>query len=318
MIVEFAEDVLADPTAFDPIDKIMRLILEGRHYLWMELILEQTAWFRSLSERHRETYKDIARRSYNLPLDRSFDRVKVTRQAVSRALRPEIAYKYLSEDLTVVLENVESDGAFMRLVLAKFSPNRLLRSYNEGWLRFQAAGGGGSIWGCVEEIQKHQVDTALLRESDLPGRLLIFRDSDAMYPGHVKKDVEISISRSIALGVSFFCTQKREMENYLPIKILRYEFADTKPDLMNAFESLKQEQRDHFDMKNGYPQGVPNEQVALFAGVTPDVMRHLSLGFHQRVWALFSKYFESVSKRDFDSSASLELSRLVKTMEKLC
>jgi len=209
-------------------------------------------------------------------------------------LSPVDALRALDMPVYVVVEDAESDKAFLLAMIRAHGRTTLQRAYESYWLEIEHAGGGGGIPKRVHDL--------LQKVGKGPRRIFVLSDSDRLVPDDpartepatktIKMLGELRDVHDIPLAI----LRKREIENYLPIGALQ-RIGRAKQSVVRALHALLPEQRDFFDMKKGFDadeRGQPivrPEQEELFRHVPPRVRRDLVGGFGKNIW----RYFESAA-----------------------
>ena len=311
MRIEFAKDALNHTESFSWLDRILYLVEDGRHD-WR--IPEPTTvlnsqWFKTLG-RNKIGFNDLFQKSIGLSLNNNrFQVVTVTCSPKSAfQFQAKQAYHYLNKPLLIIVENAESDGAFIELILAKFAKRDLYRLKNEAFLEIDGPGGKGEI----PKTLKRKVSGSM-------PRIVTVADGDGLLPGQIDKKAKKIIKLCEKLGIPCHITIKRELENYIPIRFLT-EWTETRGrDVATAYayRRLNADQRSFFDMKKGFPKNkqkeleIPEAQSELFQNVSSTDLQALRPGFGNDVWTVFQKYFKRISKRNLKETAGDELDTLL-------
>jgi hypothetical protein len=294
MRVAILLDVLEDDGSLRTIERILDTFVEGRH-VWDEdnqdqvirspWFTEETGDFRRLSV--RESLEKLYTESiYSSPASsRLMHRLHlvITRQpGITRAHPPDEASRLLESPAYVVVENATSDGTFLRTMMRALGRDELARALEQQWWEIWHAGGKGEVEKRVAELIKYKRIPA--------DRILVIADSDRLLPCQYTETVRTLTECGNKHKVTILLLHKREIENYLPVSVLqRVRQRNT----YRAFLELNQEQRDHYDMKNGFKEDergdaiIPQEQRELFGKVRKPVLRALCEGFGPSVWQLF-------------------------------
>ena len=271
------------------LDRILHKIEDGWH-VWDTTAqpdpdqFEATTWVRDRGSQgdwvRRLLVASVQRGAWSLaPHER---RVRVTARPADgeeEELTPEHATRLAEEPMVVLVENRDSDGAFVKRIVADLD-----RSLNRVWhrpgepIRIDSLGGGGQM---SAEIER--------RTRDLPyrPRLVAIVDSDRKGPGDSESDAARAVRRKCeSAGVSCWVLAKREAENYLPRILLdeRLGAGLGHDRLVEAWDGLTDDQKDFFDMKNGLPEEPSEIERVLFEGLSPADRRILSRGFGSNVY----------------------------------
>ncbi len=282
-----------DPDAHPWLDRILHRI-EDKWHVW-DLTdtrdadaIEATTWGGDpgrQGNRLRELLVASTRRCA-YPLDPHTRRLRVTAHpAAEDELAPEPASRLVDEPFAILVENRDSDRAFIARVVRELDrPLHGLLQRVEEPIWFDSVGGAGQMLQAV----KRRTDAVPYRP-----RLVAIVDSD-------RKGPRDSASRN-ARRLREFCDEhglpcwvlaKREAENYLPRILLA-----AKPDAgagharsVEVWERLSDDQKDFFDMKDGMPETPSAIEEDLFDDL-PDADREtLATGFGPTVhdcWSLW-------------------------------
>ena len=293
MLITIDTSAANDPGAHRWLDRILHRIEEHWH-VW-DLTgtpdadaIEATTWARDPGRqgaRLRELLVASTRRGAwtSAPHTR---RARVTAHPVAPdELAPEQASRLADEPLVILVENRNSDGAFVKRVVTELDKplHRLWKRDGEP-IRFDSVGGAGEM---RREVEK--------RANAVPyrPRLVAIIDSNRKGP----KDPESVNARQLREvcdrhGLPCWVLAKREAENYLPRILLR-----AKPDagvqheeLVEAWDGLDEGQKDFFDVKHGLPDAPSPIEKKLFNGL-PDTDREiLSEGFGPNVHECWNQW----------------------------
>ncbi len=201
-------------------------------------------------------------------------RVRVTAHpAAADDLLPERASRLAAEPLVILVENRDSDGAFVRRMVTELD-----KSLHGVWrrdgepIRFDSVGGAGQM---PQEVARRAL-------APCRPRLVAVIDSDRKGPG----DAESEDARRLRAtcdrhGLPCWVLAKREAENYLP-RVLLEERPDTGADYarrVDAWDRLNEDQKDFFDMKHGLPETPSGIEQNLFGGLPEADREILATGF---------------------------------------
>lgn len=328
MKVRIAPDAMAAPEVFRHLDRVLDALFDERHR-WDErdpAAVEQSAWASEEGRAGRRVLVAVekllgaqlyeGREEEQATLMHKMT-LTVTLAAVPPlALQPFEAVKALEMPAFVIVENGESDRAFLDAMLRAFGRTALKDALDRGLWEVVSAGGGG-------EIPK-RVAERIAKIGECPRRVLILSDSDRLTPGEQTKTVKDITTCARAHGVMAFLLEKREIENYLPYEALWEKSRHRKR--CNAYLQLTQEQRDHYDMKKGFVVNkqsgkahIPAAQQELFAEVRPRrVLEDLKDGFGDKVWSCFqSLKIDERAMRALCPDDEEEIPRLLDVIEAL-
>ena len=238
-------------------------------------------------------------------------RVRVTAYpAVPDELAPEHACRLADEPLVILVENRNSDGGFVKRVVAELD-----KSLHGHWerdgepIRLASVGGTGEM---PQEVEN--------RASGLPyrPRLVAVIDSDRKGPGDAESQNACRLRETCnEHGLPCWVLAKREAENYLPRVLLgaRPNTGDRHERLLEAWGRLSDDQKDFFSMKHGLPEAPSEIEEHLFDGL-PDADREiLAEGFGPNVhecwnlWHVREVRNELPTRRRGDLQLGIELIR---------
>ena len=287
MRVEIDPGVANDPDAHRWLDRILYKIEDGWH-VWDTTgqvdpnVFKDAAWIRSCEGQggrvRQMLVASIQRGAWTLePHGRS---VRVTAHpGTPNEFTPENAFRLADEPVCILVENRQSDGAFVKRIVAELD-----RSLNGVWqkpgepIRIDSVGGAGQM---PDEVERRS------RGKPYRPRLIAVIDGDRKGPDDTESDAARKLRRKCeALGVPCWVLAKREAENYLP-RILLDERQDAGADharLVEAWDGLNDDQKDFFDMNNGLPEAPSGIERELFDGLSPVARTTLSRGFGTNVY----------------------------------
>ena len=182
------------------------------------------------------------------------------------------------EPLTVLVENRESDGAFVRRVVTELDkPLSRLWDRPTDPIRFDSVGGKGQM---VQEVWNRT-------HGPRPARLVAVIDSDRKG----KNDQESREARALRRacrnnGLPCWVLAKREAENYLARSLL-----DARPNTgadhrkrVAAWDRLSDDQKNYLDMNNGLSENPSELEQNLFANLPEEDREILGGGFGPNVY----------------------------------
>ena len=285
MRIEIDVSAANDPDAHGRLDRILHTI-EDRWHVWDTgrepdiKALEESTWVRDQGRQGKKLremlVKSIGREAWALrPHGR---RVRVTLQPDGEGeLSPEDATRLAEEPMIVLVENRNSDGAFLARVMIEL--DKPLHKYSKDWVkdegpvRFDSMGGKGEM---SKEVERRT------RGRRYRPRLVAIIDSDRKGPNESASDDARKLQRTCAKEkVPCWVHAKREAENYLP-RVLLAERPDAGPDharRVEAWDRLTDDQKNFFDMKHGIPREPTAAEEELFDGLSRADREVLSNGF---------------------------------------
>lgn len=282
------------PGAHSWLDRILHRIEDGWH-VWdltdtsdAEAI-QATPWGRDPGRqggRLRELLVAATRRSA-WTLEPHTRRLRVTAlPAAPDELAPEPASRLADEPLVILVENRDSDGAFVARIVTELdkSLHGVWRREGES-IRFDSVGGKGQM---PQEVEK--------RAGAVPyrPRLVAVIDSDRKGPGDAPSENAQRLRNTCeAHGLPCWVLAKREAENYLPRVLLgaRPNAGAGHQWRLEAWDKLNDDQKDFFDMRRGLPEAPSQIERDLFDDLPGSDREILTEGFGPNVhecWNVWS------------------------------
>lgn len=294
MIIDIDEDVANDPESLRWLDGILGTIEDGWH-LWDVAGLEDyssTLWLthsdvrgQQIMELYRKAVERSSWSSGNTPHGR---RIRVAREPLSgEELAPEPACRLACERLVVLVENRESDGAFLKRVMAELD-RQLSRWWNQdpAPVKLDSVGGKGQM---VIEVQKHR--------GRVPRpRYVVVMDSDRKKPGEEPCTEAKRIQQKCdQLGIPCWILAKREAENYLPRELLdlRRNVGQEYRRQVEAWDRLGDDLKDVYDMKDGLTE---EDEDDVFDGLPDRDLQLLRPGFGDGVGQCWDEHHGQCAK----------------------
>lgn len=288
MIIAIDESVANDPDALRWLDIIYGKIEDGWH-VWEvseQATFGNTVWVtdgalrgQRIMERYR---KALERRSWSADYAPHGRRIRVVNEpATEDELAPEPACRLAEKELVVLVENRDSDGAFLERVIAELD-----RPLSKWWKQDPAPvtlddrGGKGQM---LNEVKK-------LENVNPRPRYVVMVDSDRSRPGDEPSAEANRLHRACEqIGIPCWVLAKREAENYLPCELLelRPAVGQDHRRRIEAWDRLSDDLKDVYDMKNGLTQEGEN---GVFDGVPEADRRLLRLGFGDGVGQCWSEH----------------------------
>ena len=283
-----------DPDAHGWLDRTLYRI-EDRWHVWEPPdtpdlgALEATTWIGgrgALGDRVRELLRRSTQRDAWIPNPHG-RRLRVTAlPAAADELAPEHAFRLADEPLVILVENRDSDGAFIKRVV-----NELDKSLHGVWrregepIRFDSVGGADRM---PQEVERRTRATPSYRP-----RLVAVIDSDRKGPGE-RESRNARRLRQVCNrhGLPCWVLAKREAENYLPRVLLaaRPNAGTEHARRVEAWDRLNDDQKDFLDMKHGLPETPSAIEENLFNDL-PDADREtLATGFGRNVHECWSRW----------------------------
>ena len=310
--------VANDPNAHQWLDRIVHRIDDGWH-VW-DLTdtpdadaIKATTWL-SDPGRQGKLLDELLVKSAGLDawtLTPHTRRLRVTAlPAGPDELAPEHASRLADEPLVILVENRDSDGAFVARIVTELdkSLHGVWRREGEP-IRFDSVGGKGQM---PQEVE-NRADAAPYRP-----RLVAVIDSDRKGPGDAEShDAQRLRNTCEEHGLSCWVLAKREAENYLP-RVLLGARPDAGPEhqrRLEAWDRLSNDQKDFFDMKDGLPTVPSRIERDLFDELPNSDREVLAEGFgpnvHEcwNVWTVREVESELRTRGGGDLERGIELIR---------
>lgn len=300
MRVSIKKEVLNSAAEFIHLDSIVRLFGSGRH-LWdiqeqdLDFLLEST-WVKN--NQHAGEIIDSINKTFtydiypeNKPENKFHTKqIFITISAQSKTeFVPRDAADYLHKPAYVMVENSSSDGDFLDAMIEAFHRKDLKEAQKDGWWEYRHIGGYGELEKQIEQLRKNLKGKLL--------RLVVIADSDKHHAEEntstMKKVKECCEGKDIKCWI----LMKRKIENYLPIERFPEDLFSYKENFLQAFKSLTREQRDFYELKNGFKKDskghamIPEDQQKLFEHLSQETRDALcdSLGKGKKT----SEYFKT-------------------------
>lgn len=276
MRVVFAAEVLERQEAWRFLTRILHKVDDGWH-LW-EVddpdLVETSSWYRNrsgdrlLDELLRES---VVRAAWSSTDGLHAQSVRVTDRPSNETweLEPKPAAWALEEPLRVVVEDRESDGLFLDVVVRTLGPEELVELYELQPSPLKVVSPGGR-----DKIRRHlETDLQEIEKRKYPGRLLVVFDSDAARPGQPSRESQRIAELCKKHGLPHHRLRKREMESYVPQEALEAWAGEPEnQDHRRAIDRLRRlsrPQRDHLP-KKGFSNGLPNNSGTLYEDVSDE------------------------------------------------
>lgn len=197
-------------------------------------------------------------------------------------LAAETACRLAETPLEILVENRNSDGAFVRRIIEELDPDLdVLRKNPTEPIRFDSVGGKGQM---AQEVRRRT-------GGPLPPRLVAVIDSDRKGSNDQESGEARALRRACQQGgLSCWVLAKREAENYLTQGLLaaRPNTGADHRQRVAAWDRLSEVQKDFFDMKNGFSESPSAPEHHLFGGLPDDDQAILANGFGDNVHECWS------------------------------
>jgi len=158
----------------------------------------------------------------------------------------EEAIKYLTQPVSIVVENSLNDAYFLRALFRCFDiSNRLNEMCDNQWLKFENAGGCSNIINFLNgKLDSYQKKSKFFR-------CFVLVDSDLTYPAEDFKHNHLK-DYFIKYSISYHFLEKRMVENYVPDDAFEKWKTKELGLWINAFLHLSEEQKDYFNIPVGF------------------------------------------------------------------
>jgi hypothetical protein len=293
VIIEIDAAVAHDRESMRSLERIALKIEDGWHLWEVEGAegFENTPWLQDLGqagERARDLLRAAIKRS-GYPPGVHRRRVRVTLQPQREdEIKPEDAAHLAEAPMEVLVENRFGDGAFIRRIVAELDRelNNYWHAYQRG-VKIDSVGGKGQM---ADEVERRC--NGVTRP-----RYVVVVDSDQRAPASTGATPSIEASRlkkkCDEYRVPCWVLAKREAENYLPRVLLkaRRDSGAVHQHRVDAWDCLSEDQKDFYDMKEGFPENPTQAEVELFECLVQWARNALESGFGSHVdkcWEIWS------------------------------
>ncbi len=277
MIIAIDEGVANDSDAVKWLDGILQTIEDGWH-MWDVSGLEayaSTLWVTDSDlrgQRIMELFRAaVGRRDWGSGAAPHGRQIRIVQEPVGdEHLAPEPACRLACERLVVLVENRDSDGAFLERVMAELD-RPLLRWWHltPAPAELDDRGGKGQM---LNEVMR-------LKGRNPRPRYVVVVDSDRRRPGDEPSAEAQRLQQTCdTLGVPCWVLAKREAENYLPRELLdqRQNVGQDHQRQVEAWDRLTDDLKDVYDMKDGL---TAEDERNLFDELSEMDLQRLRLGF---------------------------------------
>ncbi|MBT9588389.1 hypothetical protein IV102_33935 [bacterium] len=302
MTFELLPGVLGPESFAGDLIALLNFARDGRHWVVPGPGLSLDGWIQALPESLR------AEVSFALDLSleqeaRSphFLRVQVDGPgARPPAISLQESLQRATAPLEVILENIESDLAFLEAVVPPDYRDQMEEMRSKRWIDFVHGGGSN-----LPAVLRHRLENSRASQ-----RHFVFFDSDALTPNQPSKKANDLVDQCLAEQppVAHHFLQRREIENYLPLPALQnWALQRNKRERrkkLESFKALSPNQKHHFDLKRGF-RG--KNDSALFADLESRHRDPLAMGFGDKIWEWFQNIDFDWLDRDGQRAELMEL-----------
>lgn len=178
------------------------------------------------------------------------------KETSKRIFSPSEAILFLLQPLSIVLENGLNDSHFMKAIFRCFDPSKTLsRHEEEGWIRFENAGGCSNVKSFIKSRIGYLGDkTKFLR-------CYVLLDGDRRFPADTTPSIKYTQLKNqlTAWGVSYHILEKRSMENYLPDEAIMSFSNKENQQWLAAYQSLTPQEKDYYCIAEGFGKDIDKE-----------------------------------------------------------
>ncbi|WP_437568314.1 hypothetical protein [Sorangium sp. So ce542] len=252
-----------------------------------------TSWLEGLDELTRADWERVVGDGLRQSaLEPSYHEVWITARGQSNWCYPnptltfDDAVDFLQRPYRILVENGFADRAFLLCMCDRATREFLEDRLSREWLEAEHCGGLGDLEKRAKEVRRH-VATRM--------RCSAMFDSDAMRPG-VPSSMSEAIRNICYPDMHFHQLERRTIENYLPRSALDRWCQSTqgrarldRKAQVEALFALRDEQRAHYNMKEGFGKDLPNVHRAgdLFADIPDETRRLLHDGLDKHIANLY-------------------------------
>jgi hypothetical protein len=252
-----------------------------------------TAWLAGLDEATRADWERVVGDGLRQSeLEPSYHEVWVTARGESTWSYPHPiltfgdAIDFLQRPYRLLLENGLTDRAFLLSMCDRATREFLEERISREWVEAEHCGGLGELEKRVKKVRGH-VATRM--------RSSAMFDSDAMRPGAPSPKSEV-VRNLCYPDVHHHQLERRAIENYLPraalerwCQLAQGRTRDKRKAQVEALFALRDDQRAHYNMKEGFEKDLPNVHRAgeLFAVISGETRRLLHHGLDVHIANLY-------------------------------
>ena len=260
MILQLSEECPIFQSASEPY--LQRLLYTITMQRWHLIAMPSPDRLESILPDHLwRTYRDLLLQTYK---QATTSAMTIAINPNCNACDPEKLVRFFTMPVVVIVEDVHSDGAWIRLVASNLRPRLARQTTGDSpCLEFHHAGGITQIPAEIERIAKLYQSSR--QAAHWPLRVVAVSDSDAKLPGTISQQATAVRAAAIKTGADFHILNKRTIENYVPDETLM-DYASVRRSSLPAAEyitSFGKVARDHYPMK----KGLTSEEVSQVGGL---------------------------------------------------
>lgn len=252
MLIEIDKAVFNSDLNFVSVNKLIQDLTYKRRYdLFIDInSLNQNEVYNRIDVDVRKIIEEFFEKQ--MMADADIDH-KISTQSTHLIFEIDEAIRYFNQQVLIILENSLNDGYFIDALLNNFiKASKKIRNHKEeGWLNYGNAGGATNI---INYIQSFLIQfNNLPKENHEYLRVIVILDSDKEYPTmSLKQDKQVILDFMNRLDIKYHILEKREIENYIPDKVIEEIAFDDNDDFLKAYLNLTPIQKDFFDIENGF------------------------------------------------------------------
>lgn len=174
----------------------------------------------------------------------------------NRVFSPTEAVMFLMQPLSVILENGFNDAHFIKAIFRCFDTTGKLNRYiNEGWIRFENAGGCSNV---KNFLKSH---AGYYGENEKFLRCYVILDGDRRFPTDAEPAKKYKGLKEwlTKMHVGYHVLEKRCMENYMPDEAMNSFAGNETQKWIKAFKMLSPRQKDFICIAEGFVKDISKE-----------------------------------------------------------
>ncbi|WP_324741245.1 hypothetical protein [Pseudomonas veronii] len=255
---------------------------DGRIFIEFDDLKAAENWIGSLSKPHKDRWSNLLRHSIQLsarfnikkayPSELIINIADIQKSNWDGVVKVTLndAFSLIDQSIKLALENSRNDLLFLKTLLSEKHRKKIDILMSKGHL--EVLGGG------IGELKKILES----RGDEDAFRLLSWTmfDSDATYPGEVKKANQEIIDVCDQKSLVYHCLTKRSIENYIDQDIYKLTHQGPLNSRAKALYSLGEDQISYFNMKSGLSPA--DKASALYKDLPPETLVVLERGFGDR------------------------------------